>query len=345
MPTIFSHALEGPPEDPTHFLGKTERDIRVRWLVANEASHGANGTTLHGPWAKDHDDANGMYLKRSQHWPSDARGSLDEIHLRYIPGGTDLAEQLQSGNLHFAPSLTDPSLFAALQSNPDIELTAAGNISTFFLMFRLETANRALRRRIASTINVQELAALWPEAAAPATALVHPKMLGHAWGKHERADLSGPEVALSLLCPPPNTFPHALAVELQRQLGPVGITLRLSPDTGGYPTWKAMNEAWKAGNGDLLIAGWHQRTPYPDDPQPYLRALFHSKGGANWSRYGQADGHLDFRRPKQAVGRLKADVPAVPLVYWTRYSAYRKGLGLELVPGGLPKDRLVNVTI
>jgi hypothetical protein len=209
----------------------------------------------------------------------------------------------------------------------------------------LEKLDQALRKRIASAIDVHALATLWSEAAKPAMGLIPHNMLGHAWGKHDRIETSGPEITLTLLCPPPNTFPHSLAIEVQRQLRPVEISVTLSPDAGGYPTWKAMTDAWKAGDGDLLIAGWHQRTPYPDDPQPHLRALFHSKGGANWSRYSQADGHLDFRRPKRAVDRIKADVPLVPLVYWTRYSAYRKGIGLELLPGALPKDRLVNITL
>jgi ABC-type transport system substrate-binding protein len=346
MPTFY-HALEGPPENLAHFLGKTERDIRVRWLVADEAAHGAAGLALKGPWAAESIDDQGISLRRSKHWPPKAAGNIDEIRLRYLPDGRDVAAGMMKGggDLHFAPSLTDPGSFAELRSHPEVEMVAAGNISTFFLTFRLEKVGEQLRKRVASAIDVQALAALWREAARPAIALIPHGMPGHDWGKHERTEISGPEVTLTLLCPPPTTFPHALAIEIQRQLRPAGINVTLSLDFGGFPTWKAMSEAWKAGNGDLLIAGWHQRTPYPDDPQPYLRALFHSKGGANWSRYGQADGHIDFRRPKRAVERLKADVPAVPLVYWTRYSAYRKGIGLELQAGGLPKDRLVNVTL
>jgi ABC-type transport system substrate-binding protein len=343
--TTFHQALEGPPDDLGCFLGKTERDIRVRWLVADEPSHGAAGTTLNGPWEKDRDDAGGIRLRRSRRWPAEATGNIEEVSLPYQPDGGQVAAQLARGTLQFVPSLTDPGSFAALRSNPDIEVIAAGNISTFFLTFRLDRVDERLRRRITGAIDAHGLAALWPEAAEPATAFVHPRMIGHAWGKQERHEASGKPVEHTLLCPPANTFACTLALEVQRQLHPAGIHLTLAPDPGGYPTWKAMNEAWRAGTGDLLIAGWHQRTPYPDDPQPFLRALFHSKGGANWSGYRQADGHLDFRRPKQAVERIEADAPAVPLVYWTRYSAYRKGIGLELLPGGLPKARLVNVTL
>jgi ABC-type transport system substrate-binding protein len=346
MPTIFSHALEGPPEDPTHFLGKTERDIRVRWLVANEASHGAHGTTLNGPWTKDRDDANGLYLKRSPNWPSNATGTIQEVHLLYRPNGNQVATQLMQGTIHFAPALTDPASFSALRSHPDVDVVAAGNISTYFLMFRLEErVNQMLRNRIASAIDVLALADLWSDAATPADALIHPSMHGHAWGKHGQVAPHGPGADLTLLCPPPNTFPHALAIDIQRQLGPTGIRVALSPNIGGHLTWKAMTDAWQAGTGDLLIAGWHQRQPRPDDPKQYLRALFHSNGGANWGRYNQVDGDLTHGRLKQAVDKVIEDVPAVPLVYWTRYSAYRKGKGVELQAGGLPKDRLVNVTL
>lgn len=346
MPTFY-HALEGPPEDSTYLLGRNERDIRVRWLVADEAAHGAAGRALKGPWMAAGIDEQGISLRRSKHWPPGAAGNIDAIRLRYLPDGRDVADGLVKGrgDLHFAPSLTDPGSFAALRSHPEVEVVAAGNVSLFFLTFRLERVDQPLRRRIGSAIDVHALAALWPEAAGPAIAFLPPGMVGHTWGKHEPGEASGPGEALTLLCPPRNTFPHALAVGIQAQLRPLGIDVTLAPDPAGYANWKAMTQAWMAGTGDLLIAAWHQRQPRPDDPEPYLRALFHSKGGANWSRYGRADGHLDFRRSKQAVERIKADVPVVPLLYWTRYSAYRKGIGLELQPGGLPKDRLVNVVL
>jgi hypothetical protein len=34
-PVVLVHALEGKPDDPIKFTGKSERDIRVRWLVAD----------------------------------------------------------------------------------------------------------------------------------------------------------------------------------------------------------------------------------------------------------------------------------------------------------------------
>ena len=344
MTKVFIQALEGPPDDLIAFTGKSERDIRVRWLVANETSHGEKGHSMDGPWAKhtDTDDHNGVYLKRSQNWPSGAIGNIDEVHLIYISDGTQFPKEFATGKLHFAPSLTDRVTFDTLSNDPSIAVRSSGNISIFFLAFRLEKIGRALRRQIASAIDVNALADLWSQAATAASAIIPRGMHGHDWGKHEKVQVNPSVPPLTLLCPPQNTFAHDLATNIQRQCVHAKITVAL---TGTYRNWREMTEAWKQGQGDMVIASWHHRTSQPDDPDRYLNALFHSSGGANWGKYGAVDSILKNKEHEKAVKQIKWDVPIAPLVYWNRFSAYRTGLGLELEAGALPKDRLVNVKI
>jgi ABC-type transport system substrate-binding protein len=167
-------------------------------------------------------------------------------------------------------------------------------------------------------------------------------MRGHEWGKHEKVHAHANVPPLTLLRPPPTTFAHDLATNIELQLVKAKITVTL---TGLYRNWGEMNEAWKQGQGDMVIASWHHRTSQPDDPDRYLHALFHSSSGANWGKYKEVDSLLENKEHEKAVKQIKSDVPIVPLVDWKRFSAYRTGLGLELEAGALPKDRLVNVKI
>ena len=336
MTNIFVHALEGMPDDPIGFTGKSERDIRVRWLVGEPVGS--------GPWRVDttRTTSNGLVLVRQGGKPKPE--CIDEVHLPFIPNGNELKVKLLSGEIHFAPTLTDPSAIAPLKINPDIVVKKTGGISIFFLAFR-KGVDVKLRGAIARAINRHKLAELGKEAASLATGLIPPPMIGHDWGMVEppSTPISEPG-SLVLLCPPKNTFARSLAEEVRNQVNSATRIIVQLPDPSS--NWKVMNEEWKGGKGDLLIASWHQRDDHSDDPANYLRAIFHSKGSANWGRYDTVDAHLDKGHHKDAVDQIKADIPVLPLVYWHRHSAYRSAVqNLDLLPGALPADRLVNVIV
>ena len=113
MRKIFVHALEGAPEDPINFTGKTERDIRVSWLVGNPVGS--------GPWDVDRRRTNEEKIVLV---PSRARAKtrpkIEEVHLPFIPDGGELAERLllayaDPRHVDFAAALTDPDTFPLLE--------------------------------------------------------------------------------------------------------------------------------------------------------------------------------------------------------------------------------------
>ncbi|HSB78952.1 MAG TPA: ABC transporter substrate-binding protein [Candidatus Methylomirabilis sp.] len=361
MPKIFVHALEGEPEDPINFTGKTERDIRVSWLVGNPP-----GT---GPWTVKSRSPQGIILKRQGTPPTSQH--LEEVHLVFIPDGADLAERLQHDRtkadyVDFAPTLTDPRTFPALRQRPDLSVVATGGYNVFYLSFCLNRppfdnpkVGPDLRRAIAYAIDVRKYVPLGGGAAAAAIGPIPPDMRGHDptlpqpsndLVKAKRLlDGSGydPTQPLTLLCGNTNTYSAMLAQAVANDLN---TNLRLRVNLQPHQTWEKMLDAANAGPGHMFIYTWNQRHAYNDDPKQLLHALFHTQGKGNRNKYKNAvvDQELNSPSPNHRLVQQKVfdDVPMVCLSHWTRHAAYKADVkNLRLTHAGLPDDKLLDVTI
>jgi|WetSurMetagenome_2_1015567.scaffolds.fasta_scaffold06609_3 ABC-type transport system substrate-binding protein len=356
MTKVFIQALEGPPDDPIAFTGRSERDIRARWLTWDAAENSA------GPWAisiaKTTPNMIVLEPSRTRNPPT----ALQEVHLVFEADGINLARRLQlptsdPDRIDFAPTLTNPSTFAGLIANPDVNLVATGGISTFYLALRLKTLDQSVRNAVAHAIDVHALAPIGQGAASPAFGPVPPSMAGHdpllrqppcdtararaILGRSKRT-MNRP---LEILCPTDTTYAGMLGNAVAAQLS---ATLPVKVVAVHRPTWGDALAAWKAGQGDMLIAGWHQRHARAGDPYTFLQALFHSGSASNLTGYNAADTLLrgsrrDHRKAQAAIIR---HAPAVFLSHWRRLSAYHTRVkNLRLIPGALPEDRLIGVDL
>lgn len=357
MTKTFIQALEGPPDDLIAFTGKSERDIRARWLIWDDVA------STPGPWKRC--VSTQKILNRIVLEPSGGGSPpvyLQEAHLVFVPDGVDLARRLQlptgdPDRVDFAPTLTNPATFAALIANPDIRVVSTGGMSTFYLAFRTKTLDQNLRRAVAHAIDVHALAPIGQGAASPAFGPVPPDMSGldpqlrqppcdaarakSLLGRSRRA-MNRP---LEILCPPNTTYAGMLGDAVATQLS---ATLPLQVVAVHMPTWGDALTAWKTGQGEMLIASWHQRHARPGDPYPFLQALFHSASSSNLTGYRAADAFLQGsgRNHKKAQQAILGHSPAVFLSHWRRLSAYHGRVqDLRLIPGALPDDRLVTVRI
>lgn len=357
MPKIFVHALEGMPDDLEAFTGKSERDIRVSWLVGNPPGS--------GPWTVDTGKTtpDGLVLIPSGQLPRPKY--VDEVHLPCIPNGDDLARKLVSGQVHFAPTLPDPETFDSLKRNPKrVKIVTQEGLNIFYLGFNLANepfkSNMPLRKAVVQAIDVSRHVSLGMGAARSAIGPVPPKMRGHDArlcqgpfaADRARRDLGGAgydrtqPLTLIYNCAVSYSakLAGAIATDLNRSLG-LPVTL------WGCSTWKETVATARQGN--MFLYSWHQREPHADDPKDLLTALFHSKNisGTNLTSYAnpKVDELLNAGTQaalRKAQAMIIDDAPMVFLSHWKRMAAYSaKVRGLRLGPGALPKDRLVNVDI
>ena len=360
MTKIFIQALEGPPDDLIAFTGKSERDIRARWLIWDDVA------SAPGPWKRC--VSTRTILNRIVLEPSGVGSPpafLQEVHLVFEPDGAELARRLQlptgdPDRVDFAPTLTNPATFAALIANPDINVVSTGGMSTFYLAFRTKTLDQRFRRAVAHAIDVHALAPIGQGAASPAFGPVPPSMMGHdpndpllrqppcnvtraqtLLGASRRA----PAQTFEILCPMNTTYAGMLADAVAAQLS---ATLPLKVVAAHKPTWGDALSAWKSGKGDMLIASWHQRHARSGDPYTFLQALFHSQSTSNLTGYKAADALLrgSGRDHKKAQAAIIKHTPVVFLSHWRRLSAYHARVkNLRLIPGALPEDRLIGVDV
>jgi ABC-type transport system substrate-binding protein len=357
MPKTFIQALEGPPDDLIAFTGKSERDIRARWLIWDDVA------SAPGPWKRR--VSTEKILNRMVLVPAGGKSTplhLQEAHLVFVSDGTDLSRRLQlptddSDRVDFAPTLTNPATFAALIANPDINVVATGGMSTFYLALRTTTLDHNLRRAVAHAIDVDALAPMGQGAASPAFGPVPPDMSGcdprlrqppcDAGRARSFLDKSTRAMnrPLEILCPPRTTYAGMLGDAVAAQLSAI---LPLKVVAVHQPTWGDALTAWKTGQGEMLIASWHQRRARTGDPYPFLQALFHSESTSNLTGYQAADALLrgSGRNHRKAQAAIIKHLPVVFLSHWRRLSAYHARVkNLRLIPGALPEDRLIGVDV
>jgi ABC-type transport system substrate-binding protein len=357
MTKVFIQALEGPPDDLIAFTGKSERDIRARWLIWNDVA------SAPGPWKRS--VSTQTILNRIVLGPSGGANTplyLQEAHLVFVPDGVELARRLQRptddpDRVDFAPTLTNPATFATLIANPDINVVATGGMSTFYLAFRATTLDQNLRRAVAHAIDVQALAPIGQGAASPAFGPIPPDMSGcdpllrqppcdaaRAQSFLHRSTRATNR-PLEILCPPNTTYAGMLGDAVAAQLS---ARLLLTLVAVHKPTWGDALTAWKSGTGDMLIASWHQRHARTGDPYTFLQALFHSESASNLTGYKAADALLrgSGRNHQKAQAAIIKHLPVVFLSHWRRLSAYHARVkNLRLIPGALPEDRLIGVDV
>jgi len=362
---IFVHALEGMPEDLKNYSGKTERDIRVQWLVTDKPG----GLVGSGPWRVKSCSGNTIVLAPS------GKGiqpqGLDEVHLPIIPNGEELARRLglkadDPQCVHFAPIVTDPKSISALRNNPQVQVIDLPGLSLFYLGFctdREPFNNQDLRRAVVSSIDVNALAKIGLGTADPAVGPVPPGMKGY--DPKIKQDPYNPKTAKSFLeksrynTQRPLTFVYInqqsyakdLAGDVAKQImGCLGV--KVLPNEA--PSWEKLVAAVKAMQGDMFLYSWHQREGRVNDPHDFLAALFYSKNidKTNLTRYSNAkvDGLLASAKPGdpllEAQQLIVGDAPMAFLSHPKRISALNKGARKVVVlHDGLPQDKLIGAEI
>jgi len=362
--TTLVHALEGMPEDLENYRGKTERDIRVQWLVTDRPG----GLVGSGPWRVKSCSGNTIVLAPSgkglqpQH--------LEEVHLPIIPSGEELAERLGlKGNdprcVHFAPIVTEPGSISALRNNPRVQVISNPGLSLFYLGFYTDREpfnNKDLRRAVVSSIDVNAIAKIALGTADPAVGPVPPGMKGY--DSKIKQDPYSPKAAKSFLeksrynTQRPITFVYIgqqtyaknLAVAVSKQ---IMTCLGVKVVTSEVPSWEKLVGAVKAKQGDMFLYSWHQRQGRDTDPHDFLAALFHSKNidRTNLTGYSNAkvDALLDSGTPGnllEAQPMIVGDAPMVFLSHPQRISAINRAARNVVVRlDGLPEDKLIGAEI
>jgi ABC-type transport system substrate-binding protein len=379
MINIMYQALEGMPEKPD-YTGKTERDIRVHWLLEDFQ----DGITPSGaPWEVDTGQTNAqrIVLKRSTRPEARLPHFLYEVHFVSEPKGSEVGTRLQydfsrPDRIDFAPTLTDPNTFETLQNNENIQVHNMPGWNIFYLGFymdELPTNNINLRIALRKIINgnKQKYADLAKGAADPAEDPVPPPMDGHdpnvqedRFDEEEVKELLKSIKSKTLLTllynsgsPSPEqqrqpdyvaALAEAIGVDINKEGAPYGVSVRLE----GYPTWGDLVAAVKKKAGNMFIYSWHQRERRPGDPYNFLRALFHSRniGTTNLTRYNntKVDDYLfgpasNFR---EALKIIRGEAPMACLIHWKRKAAYNVRVkDLNLNTGALPADKLVGTSV
>lgn len=367
---IFVHALEGKPDDPKDFNEKSERDIRVRWLVT-DSPHGQVGS---GPWmVKAQPDPTKIVLVRSGNKPEPQH--IEEVHLPFIPKGEDVADRLvldytDPRHVDFAPTLTDPNTFARLQHDSRVQVLTMPGLNIFYLGLITDQGpfmNEPIRKAMVRAIDVHTHAALGGGAADSAIGPVPPCMVGYDPNlQQDRLNLAQAEIllkssgydarlSLNLVYNSANTYTHNLAQVVVKTLTSIGLAV--TPHAFG--TWGEVVNVVKAKTISpntpvhMFLYSWHQRSARANDPYEFLIALFHStrRGTTNltWYNNPRVDALLSpgpQQNHHEAQRIIIQDAPMVFLSHWKRKAAYNVRVqNLQLNPGTLPHDKLVGVDV
>ena len=369
---VFVHALEGWPEDTSNFKGKTERDIRVRWLV----TRADNEPVGSGPWKVKDRSKDMIVLEPSG---KDKKPDyLAEVHLPIIPDGEELARRLQIDDpknpdrVHFAPIMTDPKTISTL--NPKkVEVISNPGLSLLYLGFYWDRApfdNSDLRKAVLSSLNVKELPWAASNYADPAVGPVPPNMKGYdpnikqlpynqsaaiGFLGQSHYNIDNPLTFVYIKRP---SYANDLAVKVTEQINNCfSSDLKVTPIELG--NWETLVPAVKARQGDMFLYSWHQREGRTNDPQGFLSALFHSRNidpkdpidKTNLTRYRNhdVDHLLDSGTPGnllEAQKKIVGDAPMVFLSHPRRVSAYNKAVkNLKVRFDGLPEDKLIGTDV
>lgn len=214
-------------------------------------------------------------------------------------------------------------------------------LSVSFIAMRVDRPpfdDLLLRQAIAQAIDVESLAALDPEIAAPATGILPPGMPGYSptprrlpydpdAARRVLADLGTPAPTCTLFTTrssDPNERFDALIAE---NLEAVGIDYVTE-----YLEWSDLDRRMSDGSLGMFSIGWVADLP---DPDSFFHFLFHSKGPNNL--FGFADDEVD-RLIEEARGERTADrweiyrrlekmilrqAPLVPLRYTSDLTAWQ----------------------
>jgi ABC-type transport system substrate-binding protein len=189
-------------------------------------------------------------------------------------------------------------------------IVVSHELSVSFIAMRMDRPpfdNLRLRQAIAQAIDVESLAALDPEIAAPATGILPPGMRGYSptprrlpydpdAARKTIATLGTPAFACTLFTTrssDPNDRFDALIAE---NLEAVGINYVTE-----YLEWSDLDQRMSDGSLGMFSIGWVADLP---DPDSFFHALFHSKGPNNL--FGFADDEVD-RLIEEARGERTAD--------------------------------------
>ncbi len=285
---------------------------------------------------------------------------IDQVHFRFIPDGSEAADQLLVGDVDFIPSLSDPDAIHRVLSDERVQVQVIPGYNIYYLGFLCGASpfdNPALRRAVAYGIDVHKAALSGKGAARAAFGPLPPHMQGYdpsvRQASHDRdaaqrllreCGYDGRPVTLVHFGRA--SFARSLALAIARGLGEMGLALQRKE----MASWPEFLATVRKADGDLFLYSWHTRS---DDPQGLLRALFHSSnvGTTNLTGYAnpEVDALLNLAPPRDYAviqRKILEDAPVVFLAHWTHVAAYKTRVrNLRLDLDALPQDRLVGVDL
>jgi peptide/nickel transport system substrate-binding protein len=298
------------------------------------------------------------------------RPRVDRVVFRFIPDSRAAVDALLAGEVDFIPWLRDPVLFERVRESPRTKLLPVSGLTLTYLGFYMERPpfnNPLVRRAVVQAIDVRRaILFLGRGAAVVAKGPLPPAMKGYDPSVSQapydpqasRDHLSkvgvGAGLTVRLVYNSALSFVSEIAGAIKSDLGRVGIGMALL----GKPSLGEMVKAVREREGDMFLADWHLRAPYPER---LLVPLFHSRSVGNlnltYNRNPMLDGLLDgaLRLPEgptqsriysQIQELIVKDAPMVFLYHATRIAAHADRVqGLELNLGSLPHDKLVRVDL
>ena len=296
--------------------------------------------------------------RNAAYWAGIPRAN--EVHFRFLPDGSEAVERLLTGDVDFVPSLSDPDSIQRVLYDPRVRVQVIPGYNVYYLGFhwgKRPFDNPSLRRAVAHGVDVPKTALYGKGAAAAALGPLPPHMEGYEAAARQASH--DPHLAKSLLRQAgyeqspvvlahfgPASFFRSLALAVERDLAEIGLTIARRE----ISTWPEFLSAVQQGESDMFLYSWHMRS---EDPQGFLRALFHSSniGITNLTGYScpDVDSLLDLAPPHDFLAvqkKILDDTPMLFLAHWTRVAAYKtrvKNLRLDL--GVLPHDKLVGVEL
>ena len=298
------------------------------------------------------------------------RPRLDRVVFRFINEPAAVVEAMARGEIHFSPHVVDPIHFEKIRSSVAVALVQIAALNVTYLGFNVGKPplnDVRVRRAIVHALDIDRMTVfLGRGAAVPARGPLSPAVKAYdptvsqagydpVAAKAALAQAGvGSGLVLRLIHHEGFIIHHEVAGAIQNDLRRLGVTVEFV----GKASFGDVLAAARAQEGDMFVSAWNVRGPYPER---VLFPLFHSRSldTTNLMRYRNPhldalleealrlpDGPAQQRAYSQAQRLIVKDTPAAFLYHAARMAAVNKRVQrLEMNPGSLPYDKLVNVDL
>ncbi len=336
--------LAAPDSNLNQLLAQPYYSIISPKMLTDASLAIGTGPFTFGSWEKGRKI---ILRKNPDYWQKPA--ALDEVQFLVYPDQASLLRALTGGEIDLVEYLVGNNL-KDIKSNPKLEVESIAGNSTGFLSINTKKPpfnSVAVRKAVAMAVNPFELAKKFflGSAGAPATSMLPPTLFVH----FAKMQVNRPDEARALLksvgwdsaktydllegwAPRPYMpDPHGIALEVQKQLGAVGITVRVVRDPENY------FDRLAKGDFDLGLNGWIADSP---NAAEYLAANLHTQAiglnnSSQWSN-PKFDALVDSCRIlkdrelsakiKEALALVDEEVPLIPLFYGPQTAVHSKRL-------------------